>query len=85
MDDVELGLSTRCERIVELVTDYLEDALDPAARRRFEAHLAICPPCVEYVRQIEATLLIVGYVPLDDLSDAARADLIAAFRDGPPA
>lgn len=83
MDSVELGLSVRCERIVELITDYLEDALDPGARARFEAHLAICPPCVEYVGQIRTTLRLVGNVPLDDLSDGTRADIIAAFRDAP--
>ena len=29
-----------CQHVVEMVTDYLEDALPPADRRRFEVHLA---------------------------------------------
>ena len=83
MDSLELGLSVRCRRIVELVTDYLEGALEPAVHERFEAHLAICPPCVEFVRQIETTLQLLGDVPLDGLSDETRAGLISAFRDAP--
>jgi anti-sigma factor RsiW len=34
-----------CRESVELVTDYLEDALSPVQRRRFEEHLASCPDC----------------------------------------
>ena len=32
-----------CQELVELVTDYLEDALSPAERVRFEEHLIVCP------------------------------------------
>jgi anti-sigma factor RsiW len=35
----------RCRELVELVTDYLEGALAPAERARFEAHVADCPGC----------------------------------------
>ena len=38
-----------CQQAVELVTDYLEGTLSRAARRRFEAHLAGCPHCTEYL------------------------------------
>jgi anti-sigma factor RsiW len=34
-----------CADIVKLVTDYLEGQLTPDERRRFEEHVAICPPC----------------------------------------
>ena len=38
-----------CRQAVELVTDYLEGTLSGRARRRFEAHLAACPHCTEYL------------------------------------
>ena len=41
-----------CQQAVELVTDYLEGTLSRAARRRFEAHLAGCPHCTEYLAQM---------------------------------
>lgn len=44
-----------CQDLVELVTDYLSRALPPADRVRFEKHLLTCPPCTEYLAQIQAT------------------------------
>jgi anti-sigma factor RsiW len=41
---------------VELVTDYLDGALDEARRDRFEAHLEECPDCARYLEQMRLTL-----------------------------
>jgi len=82
-DSVEPGLTIRCQEVVELVTDYLEGALDTATRTELEAHLELCPACAEYVRQVRSTLRMVGHVPLDSLSAAAKSELIHAFRDLP--
>src|SRR5260370_423374 len=45
-----------CQELVELVTEYLEDALDPAERTRFEAHLRDCAGCQTYLDQMQHTL-----------------------------
>lgn len=45
-----------CRDLVEVVTDYLEGDLAAAMRARFEAHLAICSACREYVDQVRATV-----------------------------
>ena len=37
-----------CNELVELVTDYLDGALDPAVRARFDAHLGECDGCENY-------------------------------------
>ncbi|GAC1366078.1 MAG: hypothetical protein NVSMB44_29010 [Ktedonobacteraceae bacterium] len=34
-----------CQQVVELVTDYLENALLPEMRTRLDAHVAECPGC----------------------------------------
>jgi anti-sigma factor RsiW len=47
-----------CQELVELVTDYLEGALPPAEHARFEAHVAECPGCEIYLRQVRATIAI---------------------------
>lgn len=80
-DSVEPGLTIRCQEVVELVTDYLEGALDSGTRIELEAHLTLCTACAEYVRQLKTTLQMVGQAPLDSLSPAAKSELIAAFRD----
>ena len=70
-----------CQELVELVTDYLEDALSAHDRARFDAHLAECPWCVEYVGQIERTISVVGASWRDVESDAGMGELLELFRD----
>lgn len=69
-----------CRQAVELVTDYLEDALPAAQRRRLEVHLADCPHCVEYFAQMRATIDLAGTVTSEDLSPQAQDDLVALYR-----
>jgi anti-sigma factor RsiW len=69
-----------CRQAVELMTDYLEGALSPRDRTRFETHLAGCPHCSEYLAQIRATIAAAGQVEADDLSPEAVDDLVALFR-----
>ena len=49
-----------CQELVELVTSYREGTLPPEQRRRFDAHLAVCPPCVRYVEQLDVTIRALG-------------------------
>ncbi|MEA2825896.1 MAG: hypothetical protein QOG43_335 [Actinomycetota bacterium] len=69
-----------CRQVVELVTDYLEGALSADERARFEAHLAGCPHCTEYLREMRVTIAAVGRVEPEALSAAARNDLVALYR-----
>jgi anti-sigma factor RsiW len=70
-----------CQEIVELVTDYLEGAMDPDLHASFESHLAGCPHCTHYLEQIEATIRVAGTITAEDLSPEFRAGLVEAFRD----
>ena len=70
-----------CQELVELVTDYLENALSLSERERFEQHLAICPGCVTYVDQFRETVRLTGELREDELSAQARDELLAQFRD----
>jgi predicted anti-sigma-YlaC factor YlaD len=70
-----------CRELVELVTDYLEGALDEDTARRFEEHLAVCPGCRTYVDQVRETVSRAGEVPVADLTAEARTVLLTAFRD----
>ncbi|MGH8974558.1 MAG: anti-sigma factor family protein [Acidimicrobiia bacterium] len=69
-----------CQQAVELVTDYLEGALSPRDRARFEAHLAGCPHCTEYLEQIRATIAALGRIEPEELAPEARDDLVALYR-----
>ena len=69
-----------CQQAVELVTDYLEGALSRAGRRRFEAHLAACPHCTEYLAQMRKTIELTGMVTAADLSPQMADEFIALYR-----
>ena len=69
-----------CREAVELVTDYLEDALSQAQRRRFEAHLANCPDCPEWLAQMRAIVALAGRVTPDDLTPRMQKEFIGLYR-----
>jgi len=69
-----------CRELVELVTDYLEGALTPRERARFERHIAVCPHCTAYLGQLRETLRELGDLTEDDVAPV-REELLAAFRD----
>lgn len=77
-----------CRQAVELVTDYLEGALSWRDTRRFEAHLEACDGCEEFLREIQATVRVLGSVQPDDLAPETRQGLIELYRqfleDGAP-
>ena len=70
-----------CQDFVELVTEYLEGALDEDTVRRFEEHLALCPGCDTYLSQMKETASRLGEIPVESLSPETQATLLAAFRD----
>jgi anti-sigma factor RsiW len=80
-EGAEPGMTISCQEVVELVSDYLQGLVDDATRVEIDAHLELCPGCDEYLRQMRATIRTLGCVPLDTLSDTAKADLTAAFRN----
>jgi anti-sigma factor RsiW len=77
------GSELTCAELVELVTDYLDDALDPEARAAFEQHLGGCEGCVRYLAQVEETIRRLGSAAPERLPPHARDRLLAAFRGWP--
>ena len=69
-----------CQQAVELVTNYLEGGLSRAGRRRYEAHLAGCPHCTEYLAQMRKTIELTGTLTPDDLTPRMQDDFIALYR-----
>jgi MFS family permease len=58
-----------CEDTVEVVTDYLDAALPPDRTDEFEAHLAGCDGCTEYVGQIRATVDVLEAQEIEPVHD----------------
>jgi predicted anti-sigma-YlaC factor YlaD len=69
-----------CKELVELVTDYLEGALPPSDRRRFDDHLTNCPYCRIYLDQMRETVRMLGHLPEEAIHPDALEALLARFR-----
>lgn len=70
-----------CRQLVELVTDYFEEALPERERRRFEEHLVDCRPCRSYLAQMRRTIQTLGHLEPHDVPPDAEAELLRIFRD----
>ncbi|MDX3187254.1 zf-HC2 domain-containing protein [Streptomyces sp. MN03-5084-2B] len=70
-----------CDEFVELVTAFLDGALDPGTEERFVEHLALCDGCERYLEQFRTTITELGELPPESLSPEVRTDLLNAFRD----
>ncbi len=71
----------RCRELVEVVTDWLEQALPEVRLEEVEEHLAICPDCVRYVDQVRVTTeLLRGVDRTGEKQDVSHEPLLRAFR-----
>jgi hypothetical protein len=70
-----------CQEVVELTTDYLEQALPTEEASLFEQHLNFCDGCERYLDQMRKTIAAVGRPRESDVPARARAQLLAVFRD----
>ena len=76
----------RCPEVVEQVTAYLEGALAPDERVRFELHCRVCRGCETYLAEtrlvVNALHHLRGESPVDLAADRAR--LLGVFRTRGP-
>lgn len=70
-----------CVEVVELVTSYLDGALDDATAERVREHLSLCDGCAEYVEQMRVTAGVVAAGVEEQLDPGVRDRLLSAFRD----
>ncbi|MEZ5165013.1 MAG: zf-HC2 domain-containing protein [Acidimicrobiales bacterium] len=85
--DGPIGL--RCSDAIDLVTHYLDDALDADDLARFEQHVAGCEGCAVFVDQVRMTIRLVGQAGGDEVEllprnfDALVEMLIERSAHGP--
>jgi hypothetical protein len=75
-----------CVEFVELVTDYLEGALDDRRRAALEHHMTYCGPCVTYLAQYRAAIDAAATLreTAGDIPDPVLHRLVKAFREADP-
>ena len=45
-----------CRELIDFLYLYLENELPEDRRSEFDRHLAVCPPCRDYIRQYEGSI-----------------------------
>ena len=70
-----------CREIVALVTDYLEDALDPRVRRAFVSHVEGCEDCTAFLDQVRMTVALLGSLAPEPVEPATRERVLATLRE----
>jgi predicted anti-sigma-YlaC factor YlaD len=73
-----------CQEVVEVVSDYLEGALEPNELELLEQHVNFCEGCEWYVDQLRRTIATVGQMREEELPPESRERLLAAFREWSP-
>ncbi|WP_066363483.1 anti-sigma factor family protein [Herbidospora mongoliensis] len=69
-----------CDEFAELVTAFLDDALDSSSRPLFLDHLACCSACAGLYGGFTATITALGELPAPGLSPQTRSRLMTAFQ-----
>ena len=72
-----------CQELVELVSDYLEGALDEVTAQRFDQHLALCAGCRTYLEQLKESVSLMGEIGVESMSEEMQATLMRMFRNFP--
>jgi anti-sigma factor RsiW len=78
-----------CRDFAAFLLDYVEGELPADTRRRFDAHLALCPDCVHYLHHYTGTIeasrtAMADELPADVPDDLVRAILQARVDAGDP-
>ena len=71
-----------CRQLVEIISDYLDDALDETSRNELERHLVACEGCKAYLEQLRLTTRLSRSLTEDDVPAVMLNTLLDAFRAG---
>ena len=72
-----------CNEFVEIVTDYLEDALPRDQRVRVDEHLQTCDGCTTVLAQWREVIRLTGRLAderVDEVEPTTRDHLMSSFR-----
>jgi RNA polymerase sigma-70 factor (ECF subfamily) len=74
----------RCRDVFALLSEYLDRELTPQSCAEIEAHLAGCPPCIEFLDSLKRTIRLCHDCEETGkprpLSAEQREKLVAAYR-----
>jgi len=72
-----------CKQVFALLSEYLDAELSPATCEEIQAHLAACPPCIEFLESLKRSIRLCHQCESAEappLASEAREQLLAAYR-----
>ncbi len=75
------GASYPCRRLVEQITEYLDDALDEHERAVLEEHLQLCDGCRNYVEHVRVVIRASGRLADRSRLDEVDSGVMEIFRE----
>jgi RNA polymerase sigma-70 factor (ECF subfamily) len=76
--------SDDCKQIFALLSEYLDAELNPESCEDIQAHLAGCPPCIEFLESLKRTVRLCHNCESAEapapLGPETREKLLAAYR-----
>jgi anti-sigma factor (TIGR02949 family) len=72
-----------CKQVFALLSEYLDAELSPAGCEEIRAHLAGCPPCIEFLESLKRTIRLCHRsesAEAPPLAPETREQLLAAYR-----
>ena len=68
-----------CQQLVDFIMSYLDDELASGERAEFDRHLAACPPCINYLKTYEKTVLLTKATADDPVPAEVPESLVQAI------
>jgi len=69
-----------CRDVVELLTDYLDDAIPAPDRARLDAHLDACDGCSAALEQLRETIRVSGTLTEEQVAQGQLEPVRRVFR-----
>jgi anti-sigma factor RsiW len=73
---VQLG----CEDVTQGLTEYLDEALPPGRRDRYERHLAHCAHCARHLHELRQIIHRLGALPHEPMPAPMKERLLHAHQ-----
>jgi anti-sigma factor RsiW len=70
-----------CQELIEFLAGYVDDELAADERARFDAHLAVCPHCVDYLHGYRESIRLgrAAFAEGSELPDDVPDELVDAI------
>ena len=68
-----------CQQLVDFIMSYLDGELPEDQRVEFDRHMAVCPPCVNYLKTYEQSVLLAKACANESVPEEVPESLVQAI------